>query len=278
MRQASFGQSEDEVALSLGLSLSVDVQERLLNQAQAKKSSTQANHSSRASVHFSYITYQIDTIVNQRSLEKIFTKYGIVTELVIKKSNVDESTKFQSGYGFVHFMDTEDGVDAAFQTAKELFNTSIDNVQYTCKISNALQEFLEKNPFLMKKHISASSTPTNRKGHSPNGSPKSRSPIRGKGRLSFTPNKQSNTPMNNHNNRNNLHAQTVDLSEPSHVFTSLSNPDILRVGTDVGYLMNSNANTFSPTMGLAIDRQCESVASPTQLSIDQSSLAGTRRN
>ena len=117
---------------------------------------TQKNLKSRTSVHYSYLSYQVDSVVNESKLNRIFEKYGIIVELVIVKSHIDEVMKYQSGYGFVHFLDTEDGADAVFRISKALYNISIDHVYYTCKISNISYKFFRQYPFLIKKYSNIS--------------------------------------------------------------------------------------------------------------------------
>ena len=51
-------------------------------------------------------------------------------------------TKFQSGFGFIHYSNKKDGIEAAFRAAETLYDERIDNVNYTCKISHALEKYL----------------------------------------------------------------------------------------------------------------------------------------
>ena len=85
---------------------------------------------------------QIDNLVTVESLQALFSSYGTVLDVSIKRSTIDKSTKFQSGFGFIHYSSQQDGIAAAFQAAKTLYDERIENVNYTCKISHALEKFL----------------------------------------------------------------------------------------------------------------------------------------
>eukprot|EP01036_Dinobryon_divergens_P022593 gene22593-30860_t len=99
------------------------------------------------SVHVSYISYQIDNLVTVESLQALFSTYGTVLDVSIKRSTIDKTTKFQSGFGFIHYSSQQDGIAAAFQAAKTLYDERIENVNYTCKISHALEKFLTSERF-----------------------------------------------------------------------------------------------------------------------------------
>mmetsp|Transcript_31746 Transcript_31746/g.43560 ORF Transcript_31746/g.43560 Transcript_31746/m.43560 type:complete len:1019 (+) Transcript_31746:53-3109(+) len=109
------------------------------------KREEQEDHSEQfgiPSVHVSYISYQIENLVTESSLKTLFSAYGTVLDASIKKSTVDEVTKFQSGFGFIHYSNKRDGIEAAFKAAMTLYDERIDNVNYTCKISHALEKYL----------------------------------------------------------------------------------------------------------------------------------------
>jgi hypothetical protein len=81
-------------------------------------------------------------LVTVESLQALFSSYGTVLDVSIKRSTIDKATKFQSGFGFIHYSSQREGIAAAFQAAKTLYDERIDNVNYTCKISHALEKFL----------------------------------------------------------------------------------------------------------------------------------------
>lgn len=47
--------------------------------------------------------------------------------------------QYQSGYGFIHFMNNHIGIESAIESVKFLSDTVVDNVNYICKISHALE-------------------------------------------------------------------------------------------------------------------------------------------
>ena len=65
----------------------------------------------------------------------------------------------QSGYGFVHFPGTEEGIRSAFIAAQRLMDTEIDNVNYKCKISHHLEQHLVP-PVVQQKQIFHPSVPS----------------------------------------------------------------------------------------------------------------------
>ncbi len=65
----------------------------------------------------------------------------------------------QSGYGFVHFPGTEEGIRSAFIAAQRLMDTEIDNVNYKCKISHHLEQHLVP-PVVQQKPIYHPSVPS----------------------------------------------------------------------------------------------------------------------
>mmetsp|Transcript_15767 Transcript_15767/g.21667 ORF Transcript_15767/g.21667 Transcript_15767/m.21667 type:complete len:474 (+) Transcript_15767:60-1481(+) len=98
-----------------------------------------------SSIHVTYISYQINNLVTEESLRAIFSTFGDVLDASIKKSTVDDVGNCQSGYGFVHYSNSLKGIESAFEAARSLYDVQIDNVNYICKISHALENYLKGN-------------------------------------------------------------------------------------------------------------------------------------
>eukprot|EP01039_Chlorochromonas_danica_P006770 gene6770-7480_t len=97
-------------------------------------------HSS--SVHVSYLSYQLKKLINEESLRILFSTYGVVLDVSIKKSYLDESINRQCGYGFVHFSANSEGLKNALAAVAALNDATIDGVCYKCSISHNLEKQL----------------------------------------------------------------------------------------------------------------------------------------
>lgn len=49
----------------------------------------------------------------------------------------------QTGYGFIHYPLTEEGIACALEAVRSLHELVLDNVKYSCRVSHALEEFLK---------------------------------------------------------------------------------------------------------------------------------------
>eukprot|EP01038_Epipyxis_sp_PR26KG_P011695 gene11695-15658_t len=97
-----------------------------------------------APVHISFISHQINRIVTEESLRSLFEKYGEIVDTTINKFTLDEAAKKQSGYGFVHFPKTLEGIQAALNVTTKNKEISIDNVNYKCNASHHLSKQLKQ--------------------------------------------------------------------------------------------------------------------------------------
>ena len=82
-------------------------------------------------------------IVNEESLRHLFSQFGQVVDAVICKSNIDQPQNRQSGYGFIHYPGTPQGIEASFRAGDTLVDVMIDEVNYKCKISHHLERHLK---------------------------------------------------------------------------------------------------------------------------------------
>lgn len=95
-----------------------------------------------AAVQFSYITYQLDKLVTEESLRVLFSAYGVVQDVSIRQTNLDQSVNRQTGYGFVHFPWSYEGIESAVAVVAGL-NGTVENVAYACAISHKLDKYLQ---------------------------------------------------------------------------------------------------------------------------------------
>eukprot|EP01031_Cornospumella_fuschlensis_P028153 gene28153-33994_t len=97
-----------------------------------------------ASVHVSYTTECVDSVVTEEQLLEAFSKYGKVADVIIKKYEIDPMHVRQSGYAFVHYLADDKGIDAALASVQELQDKVVGPIQYKCSISHKLQGLLRQ--------------------------------------------------------------------------------------------------------------------------------------
>ena len=97
-----------------------------------------------AQVHFSFISKQNRYLITEDTIRALFSQFGEVKEVSMKKSSVDKSRGEQTGYGFIHFPLTDEGVNAAVKASTTVSQIIVDNVLYDCCLTHCLEAFLEK--------------------------------------------------------------------------------------------------------------------------------------
>lgn len=98
-------------------------------------------------------------MVTEESLRYLFSNYGSVIDASIKKSIIDKDLNRQSGYGFVHFAITHEGVESAIFAASALNDMTVENINYKCSISHNLSRRLSGDPTIRDLHERKSSLP-----------------------------------------------------------------------------------------------------------------------
>jgi hypothetical protein len=82
------------------------------------------------------------TILNQEVLIALFSRYGDVLNVVIKKLTQSTGTGFPRGYCFVHYPDTPEGYESSLLAVRSLQNADVDGVNYRCLLSHKLEAHL----------------------------------------------------------------------------------------------------------------------------------------
>lgn len=95
-----------------------------------------------AQVHISYLTKQLVTIVTEQMIFDLFSTFGKVIEVSLKKKCVDTEMCIQNGYGFVHYPLTAEGIESALRAVETLHQVTINNISYDCSVSNQLKQVL----------------------------------------------------------------------------------------------------------------------------------------
>eukprot|EP01039_Chlorochromonas_danica_P014186 gene14186-16526_t len=65
-----------------------------------------------AQVHISYLSKQLNAMVSEQMIYELFSNFGKVLEVSLKKKCVDTEMCIQNGYGFVHYPLTSEGIEA----------------------------------------------------------------------------------------------------------------------------------------------------------------------
>ncbi|RYY84059.1 hypothetical protein EON63_09995, partial [archaeon] len=87
-------------------------------------------------------------IINEETLRFLFNRFGDIQDVIITKHTVDEHGHKQSGYGFLHFPLTSEGIYSAVQMTEQVADMMIDDVNYKCKLSHDLEQRLYGHPTL----------------------------------------------------------------------------------------------------------------------------------
>ncbi|RYH13897.1 hypothetical protein EON65_34580 [archaeon] len=111
----------------------------------------------------------MDAVITEEQLLEVFSKYGKVADVIIKKYEIDpvsflEQAAYcyhaiftftlcsiclqmhvrQSGYAFVHYLADDQGIDAALASVQELEDKAVGPIRYKCSISHKLQLMLKQ--------------------------------------------------------------------------------------------------------------------------------------
>eukprot|EP01040_Poterioochromonas_malhamensis_P009484 gene9484-10299_t len=96
-------------------------------------------HGETAQIHVSFISKQVDALITEATLRGLFSMYGEIVDVAIKKTQFDKKLRIQNGYGFVHYALTPEGVQSAITATKAIHQVTIDRVTYDCSLSHALE-------------------------------------------------------------------------------------------------------------------------------------------
>lgn len=76
----------------------------------------------------------------------MFSRFGPILDITIKKSNqyLMPFEGLHSGYGFVLFPETQEGINCALTLTRNVQNTVINDVVYDCRISHSLERLMNQ--------------------------------------------------------------------------------------------------------------------------------------
>jgi hypothetical protein len=96
-----------------------------------------------AEIHFSFVSKQRHFAVTEATLRAIFQEFGPVQDISLKKTELNHRGE-QTGYGFIHYPLTPEGVGAAVQAANVICQLFVDHVLYDCCLTHSLILYLEQ--------------------------------------------------------------------------------------------------------------------------------------
>lgn len=83
-------------------------------------------------------------VVTEDTIKKIFSTFGEVKDVVIKKLVVNQKANTLTGYGFIHYPLSSNGITAAKMAAWKMKENTVDNIIFRCSISHGLQQLIQQ--------------------------------------------------------------------------------------------------------------------------------------
>lgn len=84
-------------------------------------------------------------IVNEEELRIVFSQFGAVVDVAIKRSRQMQKNGLHSGYCFVAFENSEVGLNSAMHAIERMHNTVVGDVVFDCRMSDVLRRQLEEH-------------------------------------------------------------------------------------------------------------------------------------
>jgi hypothetical protein len=112
----------------------------------------------KAQLHLSYLSKQVARIVTEQMIFEILNHFGHISQVVLKKSNIDRVAGIQTGYGFIYLPDNEEGKVTAQAIANALKKTTIHEIIFDCSLSNQMLSETLISQFKNKNNTGSSSS------------------------------------------------------------------------------------------------------------------------
>ncbi|RYH00183.1 RNA-binding protein, partial [archaeon] len=98
-----------------------------------------------SALYVRYSTHKYRHSLTEQNLSQVFNRFGTVEEVRIKESSMDEYTGRQSGYCFIHYPASPEGVQSAFQAVSCMNNAVVDGILFNVEFSKNLLKQIAKN-------------------------------------------------------------------------------------------------------------------------------------
>jgi RNA recognition motif-containing protein len=90
----------------------------------------------------------------EEDLRSIFSQFGRVTDVSIKKIERSQDNTMWSVYGFIHYSLSSEGISSCFASINAMNNTMIDNcVYFQCSLSHSLDRYLQDQKLNIPKQL-----------------------------------------------------------------------------------------------------------------------------
>lgn len=80
--------------------------------------------------------------ITELALRSLFTTFGEVKDVSIKKLQYNRQARQQAGYGFIHYPLTDNGITAAFAAVEAMNDKTIEGIYFHCCPSRSLENYL----------------------------------------------------------------------------------------------------------------------------------------
>lgn len=97
-----------------------------------------------AQIHFSFISKQTQRVVTEAIIREVFSHFGEVKDVTIKKTTTLPRTGQQTGYGFLDYPLTDEGIQSALQASRIVKQVHIYDILYDCCLTWDLEEIIAR--------------------------------------------------------------------------------------------------------------------------------------
>lgn len=109
---------------------------------QDKKCADRVKEDPTAQLHVGFVAKDFRFAVTEATLRKLYSQFGDLIDVTIKKNKFSKQRGTQIGYGFIHYPLTLAGIDSARTAIQCTNNITIDSVTYQCSFSNGLKDYM----------------------------------------------------------------------------------------------------------------------------------------
>lgn len=112
-----------------------------------------------AQIHFSFIAKNAQGVVTEETIRDLFNGFGPVIDVAMKKCEIDHVQNVQSGYGFLHYPMSMEGIHAAIMATNTIQKIAINQIRYDSCLTRSLQKLVDETPELRRFSHSRRPTP-----------------------------------------------------------------------------------------------------------------------
>jgi len=110
-----------------------------ISPTQHRQKKPRQDENSGAQIHFSYLSEKPTNLVTEQTIRNIFMEFGFVEDVSIKRTQTNNNSRVQHGYGFIRFRRDSNEVGAALQAVSVICQVDINHVLYDCCLTRSFQ-------------------------------------------------------------------------------------------------------------------------------------------